>query len=85
MYYKKLLLLAAFGVAGVVSANLPELESSNNDYQLDDVAPSCIGVESDCGQGGIWYACAERNSDGIVDHEVKDEMRPLLNEAFCDR
>lgn len=81
---KKLLLLAAFGVAGIMSANLPELEISNNDYQLDDVPPSCIGVESDCGQGGIWFACGERNSDGEVDHEVTDDMRQLLNEAFCN-
>jgi len=81
---KKLLLLAAFGVAGLMHANLPNLENVQNNYQLEILPPTCVGVESDCGEGGIWFACAEKNIDGEVDHEVTDDMRQLLNEAFCN-
>lgn len=43
----------------------------------------CDPVESDCGSGGFWFACGNVNSDGDIDHEIRDELRQILNEAFC--
>ena len=78
---KKVILLAAFGVAGVMSANSIEFADGPSAVALAD--RSCVGVESDCGGGGTWFACGEKNSDGELDHELVDEMRQHLNEAFC--
>ncbi|WHF51082.1 hypothetical protein QGN23_11665 [Chryseobacterium gotjawalense] len=78
---KKLLLLAAFGVAGMMSASNTEIANEGTTIVL--ASRTCVGVESDCGGGGIWFACGEKNSDGELDHEVVDEMRQNLNEAFC--
>lgn len=78
------------GVCSLMSAKTPIIEEDNNITKLVseeklEIIPSkiCSGVESDCGAGGVWFACDYPNIDGEVDHEVKDEMRQLLNEAFC--
>jgi fructose-1-phosphate kinase PfkB-like protein len=61
---KKMLLLAAFGTAGMMSAT--SIEFSNEESAVVALAGStCVGVESEN------Y------------HEVVDEMRQNLNEAFC--
>lgn len=78
---KKVLLLAAFGVVGMMSANSIEFTDEASAVAL--AGRSCVGVESDCGGGGICFACGEKNSDGELDHELVDEMRQNLNEAFC--
>lgn len=76
---KKLLLVAALGVAGLVGAK----DTVVSEVGVDELTPptTCVAVESDCGEYG--FACGERNSDGELDHEVIDEVRQLLNEAFC--
>ena len=78
---KKVFLLAAFGVAGVMSAN--SIEFTDEASIFESARRSCVGVEADCGGGGIWFACGETNSDGYLDYEIIDEMRQQLNEAFC--
>ena len=82
---KKLLLLTALVIAGVASANQPMLQDDQFTKEVTVVEiPECVGVESDCGEGGIWYACGEPNAtEGELDHEIVDEMRQQLNEAFC--
>lgn len=78
---KKVLLLATFGVAGMMNAY--SIEFSDEVSSATMAGRTCVGVESDCGGGGIWFACGEKNTDGELDHEVVDEMRQNLNEAFC--
>lgn len=78
-----MLLVAALGVAGLVSANQPLLTEVEV-VEIEAGERKCVGVESDCGEGGIWYACGETNAtENELDHEVADDMRQLLNEAFC--
>lgn len=74
---KKLVLAAALLTVGLMSANEKTVE------ELDSSAKKrCVLVESDCGEAGL--ACDdELNVDGEIFHEVIDEMRQLLNEAFC--
>lgn len=79
---KKIILLAAFGVAGMMSAN--SIEFIDEASAVASARRSCVGVESDCGNGGTWFACEETNSEGQLDYELVDEMRQNLNEAFCE-
>lgn len=69
-----------------MSANQPLVDGfqSENILLVEELpTKTCVPVESDCGNGGTWFACGYKNEDGDVDHEVKDEIRQLLNEAFC--
>ena len=80
---KKLFLIATISVAGTLSANTIHLEDLFFDNAESVLIKKCIEVNSGCGEGGVWFACAELNEDGEVDHEVSDDMRQLLKEAFC--
>ncbi len=88
-FMKKLLSVAMIGVAGIVSAkdiSLVERDRIDNECKSENsqkaaIKRLCSFVESDCGEAGL--ACGESNSEGTLDWEVLDEMRQLLNEAFC--
>lgn len=83
---KKLLSVVVVFTAGLMSANQPLVDGFQSENILLVAVVStktCVPVESDCGNGGTWFACGYKNEDGDVDHEVKDEIRQLLNEAFC--
>lgn len=80
---KKIALLLALGVAGIMSANQINIEVEiNQDVECNEatLVRHCVGVESDCGAGGVWLACSDAES---VPYEQADDMRQVLNEAFC--
>ena len=78
---KKLIFIVAIGFAGVMNANETKLTKTE---ETQEQQTKCVIVESDCGVGGGWFACAEVNAtEGEVDNEVADELRQSLNEAFC--
>lgn len=91
---KKLLLVAALGVAGLVSANVtpknvtnqPKVSSKKtmNANKNKKVKPptKCEAVETSCGEP--VYACGEVNQDGELNWELIDDMRQLGEAVFCN-
>lgn len=87
---KKVLLLAAFGVAGLMSAknSIVDLHVQTNYDEfmgfefLNVPAIKIAAVTSDCGEGGTWYVYGADDGSEI-DYEQADDLRQELNEAFC--
>lgn len=91
---KKLLLVAAFGVAGLMNANnfvenmayVDLNETDNCDVvESKSLFKRCVGVESSCGEAG--FACApddELTLEGEVPWEYISEFQMLLEETFCN-
>lgn len=85
---KKLLFVAALGVAGLMSANsqieiIAPQKKTTSETNSSFLFLRYVGVESDCGAGGTWWVRPSYGNNEPTYEEI-DDMRQLLNEAFCN-